>query len=533
MLPADSTLVRHSAIVAFFFAVALTVPLMITFGPSWETNDDVAMSMVAHGYGIAAFGSPNLVFSNVLWGHIVRQIPPIQGVLGYSTASLGVVLAAAWAILYFLIRLGTGYVVALLVTFLIIARPTLFPQFTINAGLLTVAAIAGWRADQRHPDLFGLLIACSCAYIGFLIRSLEFLLLLIVAAPLLPWESLYVSRRFRASILLLSGAIALSVAFDYWSYQAPAWEAFSALNKVRSAYTDFGAAHPLMQSPDILSRFNYSQNDLMLLKNWFFADAAIANPQALREMLAALGPMPVLIGNLSLSVETARALLNRELLPGLAAALATLFLVAQRRPIWLGWGIFALELLVMGMVGRLGVSRVYVPIVTLLLIAPLLAGQLSNWRRRAVASIILATNVVSSSLLLSEARVSNQLMDQALHDIQVLDKRRYHVIWGGTFPFEYAFPVLAGRDDVRNLSLYGLGVFTLAPFSVARVQDQGRNGFMARLRATEGVSVIASPQRMEMLGKYCKEHLGGDIRVLEKRDTQTFSVHTITCGGLG
>jgi hypothetical protein len=38
---------------------------------------------------------------------------------------------------------------------------------------------------------------------------------------------------------------------------------------------------------------------------------------------------------------------------------------------------------------------------------------------------------------------------------------------------------------------------------------------------------------MEMLGKYCKEHLGGDIRVLEKRDTQTFSVHTITCGDLG
>ena len=46
--------------------------LCLFFEPRWETNDDVAMSMVAHGYGIAAVGMPNLIFSNVVWGYLVQ-----------------------------------------------------------------------------------------------------------------------------------------------------------------------------------------------------------------------------------------------------------------------------------------------------------------------------------------------------------------------------------------------------------------------------------------------------------------------------
>ena len=38
--------------------------------------------MIAHGYGIATVGSANILFSNVLWGHLVQLIPEINGVLG-------------------------------------------------------------------------------------------------------------------------------------------------------------------------------------------------------------------------------------------------------------------------------------------------------------------------------------------------------------------------------------------------------------------------------------------------------------------
>ena len=59
-------------------AAAFVFSLCLVFEARWETNDDVAMSMVAHGYGVAAFGSPNLIFSNVLWGYLVRAVPQIK-----------------------------------------------------------------------------------------------------------------------------------------------------------------------------------------------------------------------------------------------------------------------------------------------------------------------------------------------------------------------------------------------------------------------------------------------------------------------
>ena len=59
----------HPAMCALGSVVVPFVALYVAFEPLWETNDDVAMSMAAHGYGLAAYSSPHLIFSNVVWGH--------------------------------------------------------------------------------------------------------------------------------------------------------------------------------------------------------------------------------------------------------------------------------------------------------------------------------------------------------------------------------------------------------------------------------------------------------------------------------
>ena len=78
------------------------------FEPRWETNDDAAMSMVAHGYGIAAQASANLIFSNVLWGHIVQTLPSVNGVLGYSVATVCTLVVSMVMMLYVLRLLGVS-----------------------------------------------------------------------------------------------------------------------------------------------------------------------------------------------------------------------------------------------------------------------------------------------------------------------------------------------------------------------------------------------------------------------------------------
>lgn len=57
-----------TALCAFIAAGGLVGLICGLFQPAWESNDDVAMSMVAHGCGGAAHGTPTLIFSNVVWG---------------------------------------------------------------------------------------------------------------------------------------------------------------------------------------------------------------------------------------------------------------------------------------------------------------------------------------------------------------------------------------------------------------------------------------------------------------------------------
>jgi hypothetical protein len=94
-------------------AVIFVLLLYLVFEPRWETNDDVGMSMVAHGYGISAISSPKLIFSNVLWGYLVRAIPEVNGTHGYSLATLGVLITVGAVVLSVLYRLGAGYVASL------------------------------------------------------------------------------------------------------------------------------------------------------------------------------------------------------------------------------------------------------------------------------------------------------------------------------------------------------------------------------------------------------------------------------------
>lgn len=56
--------------------------------------------MVAHGYDVATRESPNLIFSNLFWGYLVRLITEINGVLGYSIAMLSVLIAVGTAVIF-------------------------------------------------------------------------------------------------------------------------------------------------------------------------------------------------------------------------------------------------------------------------------------------------------------------------------------------------------------------------------------------------------------------------------------------------
>jgi len=95
-----------------FSCAALLVFIWTFYTPRWETNDDIAMAMVAHGFGLAAEASANIIFSNVLWGYLVSSLPSIGGVLGYSIGTVAVLFISGAGILFYLRRLSVAWPLA-------------------------------------------------------------------------------------------------------------------------------------------------------------------------------------------------------------------------------------------------------------------------------------------------------------------------------------------------------------------------------------------------------------------------------------
>jgi hypothetical protein len=516
------------ALLAFILTTALILSLCLAFDPCWSTNDDVAMSMIAHGYGLASYGSPNLVFSNVVWGYVVRTIPSINGVIGYSLATMAVLLVFGWATMYFLIRLGLGYLIGLLAVALLIAQPTLIVQFTVNAGLLTVAAVIGWQVYARLGGVGTLVVACLLAFVGYLIRSQEFLLVLGVALPFLPWRALRERRQMQIAFLLLGLAIAAAAAFDRWSYSGPEWQQFLQFNSTRIPFTDYGVGEHLKQHPEILARHGNSQNDIDLVGGWFSIDPKVATPESLKAMQAELGPLPMQEGSVQSGFTAIQALFDPMLLTLFLSALF-LFVLMPRWPVALGWMFCLAALFAMGVMGRPGIMRVYVPLISLLLLAPLVIGKYREGTRRRLATLTLLIACIGNAYwLIPTSLVYKQWTRQAQKDIRGLSTGLF-VSWADDFPFELAFPLLANDLHARNIRFYALDSFTHAPFSVAYAEQTAGGGMLGRLKTKTGIPLIASPKRIELLRIYCKEHLNGQLQGAIMYQTSWITVHQVRC----
>lgn len=517
------------AFLTFLLVALLIVLLCLAFDPRWQTNDDVTMSMAAHGYGLAAYETPQLIFSNVLWGYLVRAIPSINGVLGYSLASMTVLLVGGWAMLYFLIRLGAGYLLGMLAVGLVLLRPTLFPQFSVNAGLLTVAAVIGWQVHARLGRLSSLVIACLLAFSGFLIRDKEFLLVLGVALPLLPWRALREQRQMQIAFILLAIAIASAAVFDHWSYSGPEWQQQMELTKSLGKIIDFGAGKHLKQRPEILAHHGYSQNDIDLINDWFFVDPQIADPKSLNAMLAELGPLPMQEGSVQSAFLAIQALFDLTLLPLFLSGLLLLVLV-PRKPLVLAWVLCIAALFAIGLMGRPSALYIFIPLLSLLIVAPLAFGKYTENSRRWLATLtFLLACIAQAYLLMPAAWTYKQWAQQVQKDAQGLPAGLTIVSWGKGFPIELTFPVFANDTNLRKIRLYGLNGVTYAPHSVASTEVAAGRGMLEGLQSPTGISIMASQKQLEMLRIYCLEHLNGQLLGKITYQTSWLFIQQVRC----
>jgi hypothetical protein len=526
---------EYLAWVAWPISVGLVFLLCSISSPIFETNDDVHLSMIAHGYGIANSGSPLLVYSNILWGYFIRLVPQIWGVPGYSLITLGIVVVVGAVVFRSVLATGIGIAGAIAVLTLVIARAVLIPQYTTNAGLLMVAAIACWhRFDKQGSDgRLALCAACVLAYCSFLVRAQEFLLVLGVALPLLPWRSLYLRRDAKVALILLALAIGASSMLDHFAYRGAEWAQFNRFNAVRIPYNDFGAGDHLKRRPEILRRYGYTANDIDLISDWFFEDPKIADPAKLRSMLHELGPLALQAGSLEKGWEGISELGSSDKLLPIVLAAALLAVMRPRWRVFAVWALCLAGLFTLGLLGRPGVTRVYIPLIGLLLLAPFLddAGVPLNWtkvRRWTAIGVVLVAAFFNAQTVLGNSRGLQRWSEDVRAGLGHFPSDGV-VVWGGNFPYEAVYPVLGSSPSFRDLRLYLLDDFTLAPYSLATAERKTGHGFLDELVDERGVPVVVNDYGATLLEIYCRDNLRGIFDVLVNRDYGQVSITTFRC----
>jgi hypothetical protein len=62
------------------------------------------------------------------------------------------------------------------------------------------------------------------------------------------------------------------------------------------------------------------------------------------------------------------------------------------------------------------------------------------------------------------------------------------------------------------MRIYGLGVFTHAPFSRAHIEESEGRGFVQRVRSSDGIFIVASENNIDLLRIWCHERFSSSLR---------------------
>lgn len=305
--------VRFSC-VAVLVLFALVV---VVFRPSYDTNDDVYMSMIAAGRGFSPAPDEHLIFTNVLIGQGLKSLYTLwPSVPWYGFYLLAVHYLAQVVLLYCALSIGRSPSVdstkptapadgprrfgLYLLYFLLVAIPFLNSlQFTTTAFLATQAGIfllfTVWRRRAAQPAtrVSGpLVIAVLLLFVGGLIRFESQIMALLIATPVALFCLRGVSFRNAVPCGLAFGAAAgLVVAATAWDrayYENdPRWQGFRSHNQLRGKFHDNNWTTYSAATAHVFAAAGWSENDHAMIAGWYSDDADLYRTDRLQQILEA------------------------------------------------------------------------------------------------------------------------------------------------------------------------------------------------------------------------------------------------------
>lgn len=518
--------------ICFLLILSLVIFVVCVFSPHWESNDDISMAMLAHGFGIASESSRYILFSHVFWGELVSRIPSMFEMNGYTLAHYFLLFISASIILKTTSENTESTFYSLLIVTAVFWKPLIEPQFTINSGLLMVAAILSLLQWLKSDSFWGLALFLFLSILSYLVRAEEFVFVLLVAMPLI-----LTTAKGKRIIYLFAALLLIVVSLKYIdnnAYDTTEWDYYKELNAQRAPFTDFGARKHVKNYPEVLASNGLTNNDVDLIKNWFFVDTTIASPGTLEDVLDQTG------FHAKEKVQNASIIFTFKKLGGsylgwlLFAGIAAFFIRPSLR-LFSSWCLFGLCVAMLTVLGRGHVFRVYYPVLAMLtLYAWQHNASLSSFKNAYESRIktLLSTAVVLL-LVLHVITWTNLVKAKNEHSYSVLAQlpsfnKEYLVVWGAALPYELLYPVVSVDSKMLNLNIFGLGVSTFAPNTLANKFEKSGDGFLSRFRSKDGILLVAKENQFGFLKRYCSEHFGVELR-REPISSGSVSVERVHC----
>jgi hypothetical protein len=521
-----------------FSAIALSASYVIGLcffsEPIWQSNDDVWWSMVAHGYGFVAEGTAKLWWSNVIWGYLVRAIPTVNGVLGYSTATFGSLIIFGAILVYAFRKMGFSWLVSISLLVLLLTRPVLSPQFTINAGLLTVGAVICTWLYRDQQQIGTLAVGCILAFLGYLVRDQEFFFIILVALPLLPWQTVLKDQSAKVAVLSLVLAIAGANYAHHLSYQGAEWDDFKNWTPVRVQLLDFGKLNLISGIADSeLEEKGISQNDISMLAMTFDVGPTIGNPDLWRPFAENVGLNNSVRAWGAIGKNFGKMVFNDRRLGVLLVVSLILFLLKPKPGILVAYGLFFAAATTLAWLGRPPMFRVTLPAVTLLVIAPLLSQSFSiksyttHWFRGIIVVLILLTILNFRSALSRNYYELGRASVLRSEFLSMPEGTKF--FWGG-FGVEKIYPTLSMKASIMEIDYVWLSGAHNPAFDNS--EKLGAYLIFRRLFISEDGALIVHQKGkpyQKLLGAYCAERLNGSLEVLEHWEGQQLAWMKVSC----
>lgn len=527
---------------------ALFLAALACFTPAFQTNDDPTMALVASGTSLSPQPDEHIVFTSVLIGRALKQLyRTAPAVPWYGAYLLAVQLLAHVALLWLVLVAGAGgrAVLGFLVYFGTVGLHFLVDlQFTTTAflagqagALLVLAPPAEPEGAARPWRTWVAAAGIALLTLSSLVRFDSFRLALALAAPAVllllgrPRGEGRLGRAVAAVLLAVAVPAALRLFDREWYRRDARWADYLERSALLPELTDYGRAPYDGSTRPLYASLGWSENDAVLLRNWFVVDETVFGTDRIRALLAAaprLAPDALAgaarrFGRLAREPALWPLALSLPLFGALAAA-------SGRARAWTATALGCLLALAALAALRQAPLHVALPVLAFpaALSVVLGAPRRSSPRARAIRILVGGAALAGVALSVEQrwhesrrARTHNEQLRQSIRELAPRPDQLM-VAWGLGFPYEWILPLQDWRY-LDGLRLYPLGWLQRSPVSEGTLRAFAVGDLYRALYERSDVFLMGNhPRGTHLLQVFGEEHRGIRVRFEVVRRTSSF-----------